>query len=258
MRLSNVIPLVLLIATAGGCARPVVVPPRVPLPPDEVERVLASLRAQALSVARYRSVVRLHGKGPRGRFRATLVVAFERPDRLRVELLAGPFSSSQWMAVATGGEMTVFFPSRREYLREPKVASVVAALLGVELDAQAVMAVLSGAGLPPEGFSPLKGGFSVGQVSFVDVGAGELRVSQGQVESARSEIYRVTYPTKWRSAPDRIELRTADVEAFLAVSDLDLNVPLEKEVFELLIPEDARLIDLARLKDESVVTKVKP
>ncbi|MFQ5789349.1 MAG: hypothetical protein ACE5JI_02625 [Acidobacteriota bacterium] len=112
------------------------------------------LQREARSVVRYQAVLRMRGRGPEGRFQATQVLVFERPDRVRLELL-GAFGSTRWVAVASGGEITVVFPGRREFLREARVEEVVRVLLGIPLSAEEVMAVLAGTGLPLEHYRPV-------------------------------------------------------------------------------------------------------
>jgi len=69
----------------------------------EVSSLLDELGRQAESVRRYQGLVGVRGRGPDGGFDARLAVFFERPDRLRVELL-GAFGGTRWSAVASREE----------------------------------------------------------------------------------------------------------------------------------------------------------
>ncbi|MGH9389083.1 MAG: hypothetical protein ACRD1Z_05655, partial [Vicinamibacteria bacterium] len=93
----------------SGCARalraPEAIPPPVPMEAAEVSSLLDELKRQSESVRRYQGLVRVRGRGPDGGFDARLAVFFERPDRLRVELL-GPFGGTRWSAVASREEIT--------------------------------------------------------------------------------------------------------------------------------------------------------
>ena len=210
-------------------------------------------------MARYQAVARIRGRGPQGRFSASLLVAFERPDRLRVELL-GPLGGSRWIAVVTGGEITVLFPSRREFLQERAVPEVLAALVGVRWGADEIMAVLSGAGLPLDPSIPIAAAFHEGntvRVGFADERF--LRLKGDELIEAKARGYRVRYPSAWRSkgkaAPDRIELESEDVSAALAILDLDVNVRLQAEVFELSIAQGTTRVELAEIGGEAFFVK---
>jgi len=242
----------------ASCGRRIATPPKTPLPLDEAAQLVESVREQTESVKRYQSIVRLRGKGAEGRFRATLVVAFEKPDRLHVELLAGPFESSQWTAVAKEGEITVVFPSRREWVRESHVAAAVDTLLGVELEVEDVQALLSGTGLRR---SLLQASHAEreGPLSRVALLEGELTLQASQVLEAKTPKYRIRYPSRWKSegraVPDRIEIWTKELEASLLVEDADVNVAIDASVFEPVIPEGSRQVELSRVGDESVSRK---
>jgi len=228
-----------------------------PLESDAANRLVAELEQDAQSVERYQAVVRVRGEGPEGRFSATELVLFERPDRVRVELLA-TFGSSRFIAVTGGGEITVFFPRSREYLEESAVEDVVAALLGIRLNPQEVMAILSGTGLPLGGQGAVRGEQRRDRVR-VHLAQGTVDIEGEQVREARTSAYRVVYPTEWkrmrRGAPDRIEVASDKIEASLTVEDLDINVRLDPEAFVISLPEGASRLDLAQIEGEAVFVR---
>jgi outer membrane lipoprotein-sorting protein len=204
----------------------------------------------------------VRGSGPEGRFSATLLVAFERPDKLRVELLA-PFGGSRWLAVVRGEEVTVLFPSRREFLRQAAVSEVLAALVGVRWEAGEVMAVLSGSGVPLGGAPPTCA-FQEGETLRLEFGLDDgatqsLRLRGAQVIEASTPEYRVRYPTAWtsrrRSAPDRIEVGDEKLAASLVVSDLDINVSMDPELFRLEIPPGTSRVEVREIEGEAFFVK---
>lgn len=212
-------------------------------------------------MARYQAVLKVKGRGPEGRFSATQVLAFERPDRMRVELL-GAFGSTRWVTVATGGEIVVYIPSRRQFLKETDVARVVGALLGVELGTEEVMAVLTGTGLPLEGRRAQRA-FRRGESTRIELDGGSFEVDGEQVRTATGHNYRVSYPTRWkaqgRQVPDRIDLEADDLHASLRIEDLDVNISLNPEVFTLALPDDAQRLELHQIGGEAVfVNTVRP
>ncbi len=225
----------------------------VPLPAEEAARMLEEVEVEARGVARYQAVLKVRGKGPDGRFSVTQLIVFERPDRVRVELM-GAFGSTRWVAVASEDEILVWFPGRREFVRETQVERVVGALMGVELTAREVIAALSGSGLPLDGLRPVAAVREDG-VTRIELGEIKVELEDSQVKSVRRADYRVSYPTSWRAAgrpaPDRIELANEKLQAVLRVEDLDVNVRLHPEAFIVEVPEEATQLELAQIGGEA-------
>lgn len=232
-------------------------PPETPISTAEVDPLLEELERKESSVARYQAVLKVRGKGPEGRFNATQILVFERPDRMRVELL-GAFGSTRWTTVALGEEIVVYIPSRRQFLKETDVARVVGVLLGVTLGTEEIMAMLSGTGLPIRGRRASRA-FRRGETIRIELEEGSLEVEEGQVQVAAGLHYRVSYPTRWkalgRQVPDRINLETADLQASLKIEDLDVNIPLKPEVFFLALPDDAQRLELHQIGGEAVFVR---
>ena len=227
-----------------------------PLEASESEARLAELGREAMSVRRYQGLVRIRGKGPKGGFDAKLVVVFERPGRLRVELL-GLFGSTRWIAVSDNDGITVYFPGRRQYVREDDVEDVVGRLMGVRLSPLEMMALLSGIGLPLDGTSVIEGKRRGETVSLRLRDGGELTIDEtGQVTRASSPGYRVSYPTDWkrrrRYVPDRLRIESPSLEANLSAVDVRVNVSIEREAFVLELPNDAVRLRPADIDGEAV------
>jgi hypothetical protein len=108
-------------------------------PPADVSR-----RAQAASSSSARLHASLRGEGLRARTKALL--AFERPDSLRLEI-PGP-SGARLVAVARGGRFTAVFPSERAVFSSGAGAKDLEAVLGVGLTPSEVMDLLVGAAPP--------------------------------------------------------------------------------------------------------------
>jgi hypothetical protein len=84
--------------------------------------------------------VRLDGRELRGR--ATVLLAFQRPDALRIEL-PGP-GGLRLLAVTKGGSVTAVFPSERAVYTGAADAPSMEALLGIALTPAEVMDLLLG------------------------------------------------------------------------------------------------------------------
>jgi hypothetical protein len=200
-------------------------------------------------------LVGVRGRGPDGGFDARLAVFFERPDRLRVELL-GAFGGTRWSAVASREEITAYFPSRRHYLREPDVADVVGRLLGLRLRPEDMMAALSGVGVSIDSKTPVLG-YRRGVRRFLEIEKRTLELDgDGQVVSAQAESFRVSYPGSWKSRgrqfPDELTIENESLRARLETKEVDVNVPLDPETFLLEIPADAARLRPADIDGESV------
>jgi hypothetical protein len=84
--------------------------------------------------------VRLHGPELRARTRA--LIAFDRPQRLRVEV-PGP-AGARFVLVARGPELVAVFPAERAVYRGGTSSAELEALLGVALVPAEIMDVLVG------------------------------------------------------------------------------------------------------------------
>jgi hypothetical protein len=98
-------------------------------------------QARAASTYSGRVKVRLDGRELRGR--ATVLLAFSRPDALRIEL-PGP-GGLRLLAVTRGGSVTAVFPAERAVYTGAADAPSMEALLGVALTPAEVMELLLGA-----------------------------------------------------------------------------------------------------------------
>lgn len=123
------LPLIALLS--ASCAGVTVAPPEV------------AARAQAARTYSGRLRVDLDGRELRAR--ATVLLAFQRPDALRIEV-PGP-GGLRLVAVARGGRLTAAFPADRALYTGPADAPGMEALLGVALTPAEVMDLLLGA--PP-------------------------------------------------------------------------------------------------------------
>lgn len=104
-------------------------------PSPEVIRRAAGLRS-------YSASLRVSVKGPELRGRSRALVAFRRPDALRIEI-PGP-SGARLVAVTRAGRLTAVMPYERAVLEREASAAELAALIGIELEPGALMDMLVG------------------------------------------------------------------------------------------------------------------
>ena len=112
----------------------------VPLPPP------ADVAARARDAASYSARLRVSLKAPGLRARTPALVAFRRPDGLRIEV-PGP-AGPRLIAVAREGRLVAVFPGERAVYAGEARASQLEALLGVALDPAELMDLLVGVPSP--------------------------------------------------------------------------------------------------------------
>ena len=128
MRRHRLLELLALALLAGGCAKAMP-------PPPEVVRAAAALTSYSGSLR-----VSVRGEELRGRSRA--LVAFRRPDALRIEIPG--VSGARLVAVVAGGRLTAVLPADRVVLSREASAAQLEALLGIALAPEELMDVLVG------------------------------------------------------------------------------------------------------------------
>jgi hypothetical protein len=111
-----------------------------PLPPT------ADVVAAARATPTYSARLKVSLRGPDVRARARVLLAFQRPDSLRLEL-PGP-GGARLIAVAREGRLTAVFPGERAVYAGRATAEELENVLGVALTPAEVMDVLVGAGSP--------------------------------------------------------------------------------------------------------------
>jgi hypothetical protein len=122
--------LVLLSLLAGaGCASA-----GLPPPPDAA--------ARAAATQSYSARMRVSLRGPTLRARSPILLAFARPDRLRIEV-PGP-GGARLIAVTRDGRLTAVFPGDRAVFQGAATPAELQALLGVSLTPGEVIDLLLG------------------------------------------------------------------------------------------------------------------
>lgn len=106
----------------------------------------ADVLARARSAPSYSARLRVSLKGPEVRARSQALVAFRRPDALRLEI-PGP-AGARLVAVTRDGALCAVFPGDRAVFRGRAAAPDLEALLGVALSPEEVMDLLVGTPSP--------------------------------------------------------------------------------------------------------------
>jgi hypothetical protein len=102
----------------------------------------AAVVEQARAVGSYSAELRVGLRGPDLRGRASVIVGFVRPDRMRLEM-PGP-TGARFILVANGERLTAVFPGARAVFEGDSTPATLARITGVRLAAPAVMELLLG------------------------------------------------------------------------------------------------------------------
>jgi hypothetical protein len=121
------------VALAASCG-----PPPPPPSPDVV--------ARAAALESYNAELKVSLSGPQGRGRLSVLLAFRRPDALRIEI-PGP-TGARLVAVARGPRLSAVFPGDRAVFEAGTAAADLEALLGVALTPAEMMDLLVGVRAP--------------------------------------------------------------------------------------------------------------
>lgn len=96
----------------------------------------------ARSTVTYSAELRVGLRGPDLRGHASVIAAFVRPDRLRLEM-PGP-QGARFVLVARAGRLAAVFPGARAVFEGEATAATIAGITGVELTPGGVMDLLVG------------------------------------------------------------------------------------------------------------------
>jgi hypothetical protein len=158
--------------------------------------------------------------------------------------------------VAREADATLVLPRDKRVLTNSAPDAIIEALAGVRLTADEMRAVVSGCGF---GFREPSGGRRYGtEWMALDGNAGTtwLRNVNGvwRLSAVVRPPLEVRYEEFASSHPSRIRIRTmpggtaTPADITLNVSDVDMNVPLEPDVFRVEVPDDAVPITLDELR----------
>ena len=248
----------LICAAAGACA-----PKLTPLPsgPGTPAADYASAYSQATDRCRgvrtLRASLGLSGRAGDSPLRGRIDAGFAAPGQIRLE--GSPpiaFGRPVFILVGRGADATLVLPRDKRVLTSAAPEAIIETLAGVALTADELRAVVSGCGF---GFSEPSAGTRYGTEWMALEGSGGttwLRNMNGvwRVGAVVRPPLEIRYEEFASIHPSRIRIRTADngtarrADITLNVSDVDMNVPLEPEVFRVEVPDDAVPITLEELR----------
>lgn len=197
----------------------------------------------------------LSGHAGRVRLNGRVLAGFERPGRMRLEGVA-PLGPPAFILATEGGAGTLLLPRDQRVVRDAPAADILDALTGIRLTPAELLAVLTGCVTP----APIVTGGHLhpdGWASLDLEGGARLflrRAGSGwQLRAAHVGAWEVTYPDWGASFPVSVELRSVrgpvSVELRARLSQMDVNVDVDRAAFAVVVPESAVPMSLEALRD---------
>ena len=237
---------------------------KLPSGPGSPASDAASALDQATTVCRavrtLTAEISVSGSAGGRRLRARLSAGVASPDSARLEAVA-PFGQPLFIFVATGSDATLVLPRDDRVLEHGRPGAVLEAVAGVPLDANDLRETVTGCGSGASGPAqarrfgddwravPARSG---GVLYLHREGTNapwRLVAADGLAENGRG--WRAEYRDFLNDLPRTVRLTGAGPQAFdlqLALSQVEINVPLEAAVFHVQIPGSARPITLDELR----------
>ena len=246
------------IAATMACARnPPVLPTGAAAPFPDFAAPVAQATDHCRGVRTFAGVLEMTGRiGGSGVPRTRIEAGFAEPDQMRLEAKA-PFGRSVFVLVARqASEATLVLPRDKRVLSGSPADVIVEALTGVRLDANELRAIVSGCGpglAEPKAARMYPGGWLAVDADERTIWLRQIGGAWRVVGAARGGI-EIRYDQYQGDRPSVVRLRTAGASASAAsdltlrISDVDINVPLGPEVFQVEIPPDAAPLSLAELR----------
>jgi hypothetical protein len=246
---------VLVLALTTACAprlAPLPSNPGTPFPDAGDAYVRATEHCQ--KVQTMAAVLAISGRAAGDRFRAKVDAGFAASGRVRLELPAPgkPF----FVFVTNGNRATLVLPRDGRVLENAPPDKTLEALAGIDLDPDALRAIVAGcgfgAGIPTEGKAFGKGWAAVTvnqSTNWLQEIAGVWRLmaaSRGPLD--------VRYADFANDRPSTIRLRTSPgtgpqaTDLVIRLSQVDVNQPLGDDAFRVEIPADAKPLTLEELR----------
>jgi hypothetical protein len=194
------------------------------------------------------------GSGLRGR----LLVGLAAPGSARIEAVA-PFGQPIFIFVARGNEATLLLPRDERVLERGDPRAVLRAVTGLPLDAAALRSALTGCPATTGADGQTAGDnwrivTSGGESVYLhrDARSAPWRVAAVVHDPGANDEWRAEYRDYEAGLPHTVRMTNRDRKRFdlrLALSQVEINMPLGAEVFRVDVPRGATPIDIRELEE---------
>jgi hypothetical protein len=235
--------------------------------PADAAAALAQATNGCAAVRTLTAEIAVSGSAGGRRLRGRLLGGVAAPASVRLEAVA-PFGQPLFIFVAVGDEATLLLPRDERVLEEGRPDAVLEAIAGVPLGAVDLETTLTGCALP--GAPPAADARQYGDAWIVigEADSDELYlrrsastgpwqlVATTRRAAAPGRRWRADYADRQAEVPRTIRVTSVDAEggsgqAFdlrLTLSQVEINAPLDPEVFTVRIPPTAAPIRLDELR----------
>jgi outer membrane lipoprotein-sorting protein len=259
------------VALLAGCtalrARPT---PLRAAPPSAVsaEGLLGTVDDRSASLHSFRALADMHYVGPKDRLAVKEIVAVERPDRLRIEMMSAFGVALQ---IASDGErLSAYHRGERTYYRGKATADNLARFTRLELALRDVADLLIGLppgrqrlGHPSIAFEPPQGLWRV-TATVAEGGSQTVWFDPDTLFPVRAEesdrqgnvLYRATYASYTTVSgvaiprEVRFEVPEQSAKIDLRYSEISLNGHFPPELFSFAPPPGSKIVDLDEIAGE--------
>jgi outer membrane biogenesis lipoprotein LolB len=210
--------------------------------------------AQCRGVRTLSAEIALSGRAAGQTLRGRILGGFAEPGRVRLEAPA-PFGRSVFTLVVRDGTATLVLNREQRVVRDAAPAALVEALAGVALEPDELRAALAGCGL---GVDQVSSGQSYpAEWAAVEGARGRMwlrRVAGAwRLVAVLRDTLELRYDEFASGRPSAVRLRTTPAQGpatdlTLRLSQVDINVTLGDDVFQVEIPPDATPLTLEELR----------
>lgn len=241
------------IAVTSACgARRVELPTGGGTPMPEAPAAYETAVKECRGVRTLRATLGISGKAGATSLRGSVDGGFEAPDKIRLEG-RHPLGRPVFILVAAAAQATLYLPRDDRVLRNVAAADIVEALVGLPVGPAELRALISGCGF---GVAEAAGGrsYADGWVAVDTVGSVTyLRQQEGRwrIAAASKPPLSIMYEGFVGGRATTVRLRSSGkppANLTVRLSDVNINVPLEPEVFAVDVPADAGPLTLDQLR----------
>jgi hypothetical protein len=224
--------------------RPIVLPTGPARPMPDYARAFDEASAGCRDVRTMTAELSLSGRAASQKLRGRIIAGLERPGSMRLEGVA-PFGQPVFIMAARAGRATLLLPRDGRVLADAPPAAVLEALAGIPLEADDLLAILSGClSADPQ---PLRGRAYAGGWSAVDLAGGVTAYlrqegDRWRIRAGTRERLTIEYTDFDQHRARRIRLRkaggasAATADLTLDLSQVDTNVAIDPKAFSVLVP----------------------
>jgi outer membrane lipoprotein-sorting protein len=247
---------------AGCAARRVSLPSGPGEPFADARTAYEQAVKECRNVRTIRATLGLSGRAGATTLRGNVDAGFEAPDRIRLEG-RHPLGRPVFILVSSGPQTTLYMPRENRVLQHASAADIVEALVGLKLTPDDLRTLVGGCGFevgePTDGrrYGDLAAVTVSGTTSYLRQQQGQWRVvgataatAPGAAGAAAAPLG-IFYSAFASGRPTMVRLRAegaTPADVTVRLSDVNINVTLEPDVFAIDVPVQAEPLTIEELR----------